>query len=106
MHARPAGRARAPLVPHPQPPRLWPAGAIRVRAWVLTGVRTPIALVLLAGFRVSRSKMGDLIKGGDVRVNWRPAAKPSVELKQGDVVSCSGACKVLLLHGRLCVPRA
>jgi RNA-binding protein YlmH len=34
--------------------------------------------------------MGDLIKGGDVRVNWRPAAKASIEVKAGDVVSCSG----------------
>lgn len=34
--------------------------------------------------------MGDLVKGGDVRINWRPAAKPSVELKQGDVISCTG----------------
>jgi RNA-binding protein YlmH len=39
---------------------------------------------------MSRGKMGDLIKGGDVRVNWRPAAKASVEVKAGDVISCVG----------------
>lgn len=34
--------------------------------------------------------MADLIKGGDVRVNWRDAKKPSVELHEGDVVSVAG----------------
>jgi hypothetical protein len=45
---------------------------------------------LLPGFRMSRAKMGDLIKAGDVRVNWRPASKPALELKAGDLVSCTG----------------
>ena len=39
---------------------------------------------------MSRSKMTELIKGGDVRVNWRPAAKASAELAAGDVVSVAG----------------
>ncbi|KXZ55839.1 hypothetical protein GPECTOR_2g1390 [Gonium pectorale] len=43
-----------------------------------------------AGFRVSRSKMGDLIKAGDVRLNWRTASKTALEVKAGDVISCSG----------------
>ncbi|KAL4430767.1 hypothetical protein ABPG75_006023 [Micractinium tetrahymenae] len=43
-----------------------------------------------AGFRMSRSKMMDLIKAGDVRVNWRSGCKPSAELKAGDVVSVVG----------------
>ncbi|KAG2498318.1 hypothetical protein HYH03_003578 [Edaphochlamys debaryana] len=43
-----------------------------------------------AGFRMSRSKMADMVKDGDVRLNWRPAAKPSVEVKQGDVISVAG----------------
>lgn len=34
--------------------------------------------------------MMDLVKSGDVRVNWRPAAKPSAELKVGDMVSVTG----------------
>eukprot|EP00775_Hariotina_reticulata_P014407 gene14407-14513_t len=46
--------------------------------------------VASAGFRMSRAKMTDLIKGGDVRLNWRPAGKASSEVKQGDVVSVSG----------------
>lgn len=39
---------------------------------------------------MGRGAMADLIKGGDVRVNWRDAKKPSVELKEGDVVSVTG----------------
>ena len=34
--------------------------------------------------------MADLVKSGDVRVNWREARKPSVELKEGDVISVAG----------------
>jgi RNA-binding protein YlmH len=34
--------------------------------------------------------MADMIKSGDVRVNWRPVSKTSMELKEGDVVSCTG----------------
>lgn len=43
-----------------------------------------------AGFRMSRSKMMDLIKAGDVRVNWKQGAKGSVEVGPGDVITCSG----------------
>lgn len=39
---------------------------------------------------MGRGAMADLIKGGDVRVNWREAKKPSQELKEGDVVSVAG----------------
>ncbi|GFR46861.1 hypothetical protein Agub_g8502 [Astrephomene gubernaculifera] len=50
--------------------------------------------VASAGFRMSRSKMGELIKGGDVRLNWRTAGKPSLEVKPGDVISCAGKGRV------------
>lgn len=43
-----------------------------------------------AGFRISRSKMADMIKSADVRVNWRPATKPAVDVGPGDVISCAG----------------
>ncbi|MEW5304017.1 MAG: hypothetical protein WDW36_006655 [Sanguina aurantia] len=43
-----------------------------------------------AGFKVSRSKMADLIKAGDVRVNWQTASRSSVDVKQGDMISCAG----------------
>jgi RNA-binding protein YlmH len=38
---------------------------------------------------MSRSKMKDLVEGGDVRLNWRAVTKTSVELKEGDMVSVS-----------------
>lgn len=43
---------------------------------------------------MGRSAMADLIKGGDVRVNWRDAKKPSVEVKEGDVISVTGRGRV------------
>ncbi|GJP29378.1 hypothetical protein CLOM_g16496 [Closterium sp. NIES-68] len=52
--------------------------------------------VASAAFRLSRSKFTDLIAKGDVRVNWREAAKSGVALKSGDVVSVrgKGRCKI------------
>ncbi|THU71540.1 hypothetical protein C4D60_Mb04t02500 [Musa balbisiana] len=43
-----------------------------------------------AGFKISRSKLVDLISNGDVRVNWSPVMKNGTTLKTGDVVSVSG----------------
>ena len=58
----------------------------------ITSVEASLRLdaVASAAFRVSRSKMADLVKAGDVRVNWREATKASVELKPGDIVACTG----------------
>jgi RNA-binding protein YlmH len=42
--------------------------------------------------------MAEMIKAGDVRVNWRPATKPSAEVKQGDVVSCAGKGRLEVLE--------
>ena len=33
-------------------------------------------------------------RSGDVRVNWRAGAKPSVDVKAGDVISCAGKGRV------------
>jgi len=46
--------------------------------------------VASAGFRVPRAKMADLIKAGNVKLQWRVCSKASVEVKQGDVVSVAG----------------
>ncbi|XP_042418767.1 putative RNA-binding protein YlmH [Zingiber officinale] len=43
-----------------------------------------------AGFKISRTKLVDLISNGDVRVNWAPVTKNGATLKTGDVVSVSG----------------
>lgn len=50
--------------------------------------------VASAGFSISRGKMADLIKAGDVKVNWRECSKASLEVKQGDVISCAGKGRV------------
>ncbi|XP_031249777.1 uncharacterized protein LOC116124930 [Pistacia vera] len=43
-----------------------------------------------AGFKISRSKLVNLISSGDVRVNWTTVTKNGTTLKTGDVVSVSG----------------
>ncbi|KAL1567172.1 putative RNA-binding protein YlmH isoform X1 [Salvia divinorum] len=43
-----------------------------------------------AGFKISRSKMADLISNGDVRVNWCTVTKSNTTLKAGDLISVSG----------------
>ncbi len=43
-----------------------------------------------AGFGMSRSKMADLIAGGDVRVNWKPITQSSQTLHSGDLVAIRG----------------
>ncbi|KFK35746.1 hypothetical protein AALP_AA4G031100 [Arabis alpina] len=46
--------------------------------------------VASAGFKISRSKLVDLISSGDVRVNWATITKNGTTVKTGDVVSVSG----------------
>ncbi|XP_010916069.3 uncharacterized protein [Elaeis guineensis] len=43
-----------------------------------------------AGFKISRSKLVNLISAGDVRVNWSPVIKNGTVLKTGDIVSING----------------
>ncbi|KAF5189609.1 Photosystem ii s4 domain [Thalictrum thalictroides] len=43
-----------------------------------------------AGFKISRSKLVDLISSGDVRVNWTTVTKNGTTLKSEDIVSVSG----------------
>ena len=38
--------------------------------------------------------MTDMVKAGDVRVNWRATTKSSMELKEGDVVACLGKGRI------------
>lgn len=47
-----------------------------------------------AGFRMSRNKLADMIKAGDVRVNWKTCKKPSLEVCEGDMISASGKGRV------------
>jgi len=43
-----------------------------------------------AGFGMSRSKMADLIDGGDVRVNWKDITQSSHQVKSGDLIAIRG----------------
>jgi photosystem II S4 domain protein len=43
-----------------------------------------------AGFGMSRSKMADLINGGDVRVNWKDISQASHQVKPGDLIAVRG----------------
>ncbi|CAN0891266.1 Putative RNA-binding protein YlmH [Linum grandiflorum] len=43
-----------------------------------------------AGFKLSRSKLVDLISKGDVRVNWSTVTKNNTSLRSGDMISVSG----------------
>ncbi|KAL3162406.1 hypothetical protein ABBQ32_010077 [Trebouxia sp. C0010 RCD-2024] len=42
-----------------------------------------------AGFRTSRSKVVDMVKAGDIRLNWKEAKSSSL-VKAGDIISCAG----------------
>lgn len=46
--------------------------------------------VASAGFGMSRSKMSDLIDGGNVRVNWKETTQASSHVKTGDLIAISG----------------
>ncbi|KAI5411866.1 hypothetical protein KIW84_056800 [Lathyrus oleraceus] len=46
--------------------------------------------VASAGFKISRSKLVDMISNGDVRINWIPITTKGTTIKSGDLVSVSG----------------
>jgi len=52
--------------------------------------------LLSLGFGISRSRIVLLIKGGVVRVNWRPVTSPSLLLKEGDQVSLKGRGRLVI----------
>jgi photosystem II S4 domain protein len=58
----------------------------------LTTVEASLRLdaIASAGFGMSRSKMVDLIEGGDVRVNWREISQSSTQVKTGDLIAIRG----------------
>ena len=58
----------------------------------LTTVEASLRLdaIASAGFGMSRSKMADLIDGGDVRVNWKETTQASSQVKTGDLIAISG----------------
>ncbi|MDV2996558.1 MAG: hypothetical protein N4J56_006212 [Chroococcidiopsis sp. SAG 2025] len=58
----------------------------------LTTVEASLRLdaIASAGFGMSRSKMVDLIEGGDVRVNWKEISQSSTQMKTGDLIAIRG----------------
>ncbi|KAJ7948662.1 RNA-binding S4 domain-containing protein [Quillaja saponaria] len=62
----------------------------RTRSFKTIEASLRVDAVASAGFKISRSKLVDLISKGDVRVNWTPIAKNGTTLKTGDIVSVSG----------------
>ncbi len=55
-----------------------------------------IDAILSLGFGISRSRVVLLIKGGLVRVNWRPISSPSHQVKEGDQISLKGRGRILV----------
>lgn len=62
----------------------------------LTTVEASLRLdaIASAGFGMSRSKMADLINGGDVRVNWKEITSASAPVKSGDLIAIRGKGRV------------
>jgi photosystem II S4 domain protein len=58
----------------------------------LTTVEASLRLdaIASAGFGMSRSKMVELIDGGDVRVNWKEVTQASSQIKTGDLIAIRG----------------
>lgn len=58
----------------------------------LTTVEASMRLdaIASAGFGMSRSKMADLINGGDVRVNWKEITQSSYQVKPNDLIAIRG----------------
>ncbi len=52
--------------------------------------------VLSLGFGISRARVVRLVKGGVVRVNWRPINSPSIQLTEGDQVSLKGRGRLII----------
>uniref|UniRef100_A0A5B7BX92 RNA-binding S4 domain-containing protein n=1 Tax=Davidia involucrata TaxID=16924 RepID=A0A5B7BX92_DAVIN len=49
-----------------------------------------IDAIASAGFKISRSKLVDMISNGDLRVNWATVTKNNTTVKTGDIISVSG----------------
>ncbi len=76
-------------------------GELRVpppRTHSLTTVEASLRLDALgsAGFGLSRAKMVDWIKQGEVRVNWQTITQPSYALKTGDALVIRGKGRVVV----------
>jgi len=79
--------------------RLIPFEELRIREpkkKEMTTVEASVRLdaIASAGFGMSRSKMADMISGGDVRVNWKDVTSASHQVKTGDLIAIRGKGRV------------
>jgi photosystem II S4 domain protein len=73
-----------PLAELQPPPRRQPRRLHSVEA------STRLDAVASAGFGLPRNRLAELIRGGEVRVNWMPVSSPSHQLETGDRVQLRG----------------
>ncbi len=62
----------------------------RVKSLNVTVASLRLDAVAAFGFGISRTKMAREIKGGRLKLNWRPVVDPAAEVALGDVVSMRG----------------
>ncbi|KAJ0971445.1 hypothetical protein J5N97_019404 [Dioscorea zingiberensis] len=62
----------------------------RTKSFTTVEASVRVDALASAGFKISRSKLVDMISNGDVRVNWSLVTKNGATLKTGDIVSVSG----------------
>ncbi|WCJ32179.1 RNA-binding S4 domain-containing protein [Euphorbia peplus] len=62
----------------------------RTQTFKTTEASVRVDAIASAGFKISRSKLVNLIGSKDVRVNWTTITKNNTTLKTGDIVSVSG----------------
>lgn len=53
-------------------------------------------VIISAAYNLSRQESMNIIKSGNVKVNWEPIDKPSKELEEGDVISTRGYGRCIL----------
>ncbi|QVL53598.1 MAG: photosystem II S4 domain protein [Cyanobium sp. M30B3] len=83
LHLRPLAELQPP--PRRQPRRLHSVEA-----------STRLDAVASAGFGLARNRLADLVRAGQVRVNWQPVTSPSHLLRPGDRVQLSGKGELMV----------
>lgn len=68
----------------------------RVKEMYSVEKSTRVDAVGSAGFKISRSKMADLVRQGSVKVNQQIVKKVALNLSEGDTVSIRG-------YGKICI---
>lgn len=67
------------------------------RRWHTVEASSRLDAVASAGFGISRTRMAELIRAGDVRVNWAVISTPSRELEAGERVQIAGRGELVVM---------